>query len=1016
MNISKNIPIVVTALALSWFSSLSQAHPYATGITNNSGTIQFTLNESADNVSVRFDNNTSTNNLGALGAGPQSFLLTTHTNFSIVVFKAGSGTPSQLSSDTNNFVKFNSPRGIAINTNGGSQYFGRVYVANSAAGTTSGRAVGDGIYLLNADLTDAVAQGNTALTGGISFAGGSSAPFKLGVGKDNNLYINDFSTAAAMTWQVDPNVTLGSSNQIFAGIGEFSNPTVHTDSASTPLVTGSLAAGNLTVYMTDGAIAPFNSMLRWDIGAGPLPWNTPPSAVLGNAGIPSVADLTTDMDIGKDGKFYTSINRSGGTDVNSVKVFDTDGVTFLWGSLDVGGSPDPLRQTRAIMVSPDGKYLACVHDDNHVSVLPLISGIPDLASMFTLNFPPTTTIGRDMGWDAANNIYTVSSGQALLRVYSLGLTTTAITSNDSTGTNGSFQITSPANTVSVVASTPNATEAGAVAAVFTITRSDTDTANPLIVTYTLSGLATNGTDYTLIPTTVTIAAGQLSTNITITPVDDSISELTETVILTVKGGASYSAVSPSTATAFIADNDAQVLQISLANTNMYERITNDYIGLRITRLGDLNAASYTLVPANYTYAGTAVANADFVPVSQTVSFDPGIVDITNNITPLNNNLFTGNKTVIAGLSSGAGFTASANLATGIIIDDENPPESTLFDDPLTSDSSALWHTNFMANNLIDDYFVQFGYPLATDVISTAPSGATTALKLTVNKNDPTANGAAGINLYPNGYIFSNNFALRFSMCLIQNPSAGTTEYVTFGINHSGLKTNWIPAQSGDTVNNTSKDNDGFWASVVADASGSAPADYVLWRGNGAANGPFQAATASASSFTKAFKNPPYSAGGGSGSPGSLGGSADPIWSDLEMKKINNTITVAINKTVVLSLTNATNYSSGNIMLGYCDPYASIGDMGAVYYSNVRVVNLAPRITSVSLVGANVVIVFTTPDGTDTAASFVLQSSTTVAGTYTDVSPAATITQLSPGVFQAVKATSGPTQFYRIRHL
>ena len=42
----------------------------------------------------------------------------------------------------------------------------------------------------------------------------------------------------------------------------------------------------------------------------------------------------------------------------------------------------------------------------------------------------------------ADNLYGVSGGNDLLRVFSLGLSTVAITGNDTTGTNGSFQLLS----------------------------------------------------------------------------------------------------------------------------------------------------------------------------------------------------------------------------------------------------------------------------------------------------------------------------------------------------------------------------------------------------------------------------------------------------------------------------------------------------------------------------------------------------------------------------------------------
>src|SRR5437016_3671148 len=178
---------------------------------------------------------------------------------------------------------------------------------------------------------------------------------------------------------------------------------------------------------------------------------------------------------------------------------------------------DLMRQTRQIQISPDGKYLGAMHDDNHISIVPLTNGIPDLGNLSTINQTPATGTGRSFAWDAADNIYTTSSGELLLRVWSVGFTTTAITGNDSTSTNGTFQLVTPATTASVTASTNVIFEADLAPAVFTITRTNanSDYSGPMTVNLTFSGTATlsgPAADYTVSPSSATsgfivIAAG-----------------------------------------------------------------------------------------------------------------------------------------------------------------------------------------------------------------------------------------------------------------------------------------------------------------------------------------------------------------------------------------------------------------------------------------------------------------------------------------------------------------------------
>lgn len=108
--------------------------------------------------------------------------------------------------------------------------------------------------------------------------------------------------------------------------------------------------------------------------------------------------------------------------------------------------------------------------------------------------------------------------------------------------------------VSVSASDPSAAEAGQDPGEFTVMRSG-DTSAAIVVDFTLSGSATSGADYGTPGSSVTIPAGQTSATITITPIDDGSPEGSESVILTVTGGAGYSVGSPSSAIVTINDND-----------------------------------------------------------------------------------------------------------------------------------------------------------------------------------------------------------------------------------------------------------------------------------------------------------------------------------------------------------------------------------------------------------------------------------------------------------------------------
>jgi hypothetical protein len=105
--------------------------------------------------------------------------------------------------------------------------------------------------------------------------------------------------------------------------------------------------------------------------------------------------------------------------------------------------------------------------------------------------------------------------------------------------------------VSVTAFDSTASETGPDMGTFRFSRTGS-TAASLTVTFTVTGTATNGTDYQSVPLTVTFAAGQATADLFVVPLPDATVEGSETVIVTVTDGATYDLGSPATATVTIA--------------------------------------------------------------------------------------------------------------------------------------------------------------------------------------------------------------------------------------------------------------------------------------------------------------------------------------------------------------------------------------------------------------------------------------------------------------------------------
>jgi hypothetical protein len=210
---------------------------------------------------------------------------------------------------------------------------------------------------------------------------------------------------------------------------------------------------------------------------------------------------------------------------------------------------------------------------------------------------------------------------------------------------------------------------------------DLPTSNEVTVPLTLSGTATNGTDYT-IPTFITIAPGQTTGTVTLTAIDDLIPEGNETVIVTL-GTPTNADLNPEDTifTATIIDNDGPVTpSFSIVNNVSRSEGTrgNKIYPFTVT----LSQALSEAVSVNYTTVdGTAtVADNDYIATSGTLTFAPGVTSQIINVTVVGDQILEGTERFTVTLSNptGGGTTIANGVGTGIIGDDDgNGPDFNL---------------------------------------------------------------------------------------------------------------------------------------------------------------------------------------------------------------------------------------------------------------------------------------------------------------------------------------------------
>ena len=212
---------------------------------------------------------------------------------------------------------------------------------------------------------------------------------------------------------------------------------------------------------------------------------------------------------------------------------------------------------------------------------------------------------------------------------------------------------------------------------YTLTRTGPTTSS-LTVNVALSGTATNGTDYTTIPTTVTFAAGSSTAVVNLNVIDDTLVEGAETATLTVTSGTGYTVGTSASAIVNIADNDLPIIDLS-ANQTVVEGITSPQNVIYTVTLSSDSTETVTVQYA--TVNNTAIAGSDYTATSGTLTFDPGVISQDIIIPILNNSLNEAQETFNLTLSS----PTNAQLGTSIAV--------TAITDTLTQDVTSTLPTN-----------------------------------------------------------------------------------------------------------------------------------------------------------------------------------------------------------------------------------------------------------------------------------------------------------------------------------
>ena len=341
-------------------------------------------------------------------------------NYAISIKAAASGYGGwTVTTDDNNDGNYSwEARGIAVDRNTNSPYYGRVFVGNSYPGPGSLNGDLVGIQKLNADGSDADEGGFS--TGGVTWRGQYSAPWKIRVTDDDRVYVMDFYGYGDV-YRFNPVISTNSMLQVLRadndGTGNLSGIAVVGTGASTQL------------WMADKNSSGSVGILKYAVTAdGTCATNDTGTTVVGVGG--SLDTAPYDVALDKRGNIYCVQNLPNQGDV-SPRVFrfpaydpGTNGGTPVTNADWLVPASDDTAGAQGIAVDPTGTYVAACfwgygsgppYTDGNLKIYYATNGTVVTNFDLGVSYPnkhtsqyaidPTHHMGTDADWDAVGNLY-----------------------------------------------------------------------------------------------------------------------------------------------------------------------------------------------------------------------------------------------------------------------------------------------------------------------------------------------------------------------------------------------------------------------------------------------------------------------------------------------------------------------------------------------------------------------------------------------------------------------------------
>jgi len=219
---------------------------------------------------------------------------------------------------------------------------------------------------------------------------------------------------------------------------------------------------------------------------------------------------------------------------------------------------------------------------------------------------------------------------------------------------------------------------------FRITRTGGPTTAPLTVNYTVAGTAaSDGSDYAALSGSVVIPVAATFVDVIVAPVDDSVAESTESVLLILESSLSYrlGTAAQRIQTVTIADNEPTISITATDKAAAEATPANNPGKVRVSRTGGSLAQALVV---SYTVSGTATSGDDYVALTDTAIIPAGKSFIDVVITPVDDDEREDSETIIVTLSDDPSYRHHTTQFAATVTLADNEPVITV----RTTDSAA----------------------------------------------------------------------------------------------------------------------------------------------------------------------------------------------------------------------------------------------------------------------------------------------------------------------------------------